>query len=100
MKTLMLIFTLLFSPAAFAQQPRFHVQLQPKQPHVQVTVGMVRIHTHAANMRIAVLPLLAPLPYSYPRTTQAIPNALVLTGTELPYRPHERPRPAVTARQE
>ena len=98
MKRVLLIVALLMAPPAFAQQPRFHINVEPKQPRIELTPGMVQIHTHAANIRFAYLPLLAPLPYSYPRTTQQIPNALMLTRTELPYRPHRMPRSAVTIR--
>jgi hypothetical protein len=45
---------------------------------------MVTIRNGSTRVRIAYLPLLAPLPYSYLRTTTEVPNALVLTGTQIP----------------
>jgi hypothetical protein len=91
MKKLLIALSLLLASAtAFAAEPApviFQVK-PPEQSKVQTNIGITQIHTHAANIRIAWLPLLAPLPYSYPRTTQEIPNALVLTGTQIPQRPH------------
>ncbi len=95
---MLLVMLLLCSAPAFAvaqTQPRFTF-IPRKQSRVQTTLGMTRIHTKAANIRIAWLPFLAPLPYSYPRTTQEIPNPLVVTGTEIPQRPHTRIRAVVT----
>lgn len=93
-RVLIAMMMLLSSAAAVAQQPRrpqLHINVQKPRPRVEIDIGMVRIHTHNANYRIAYLPFLAPLPYSYPRTTQEVPNALVLTGTELPRRPSHHP---------
>lgn len=92
-----LVVMLLCSAPAFAfnqTRPQF-VFTPPQQSRVQTTLGMTRIHTKAANIRIAWLPFLAPLPYSYPRTTQEIPNPLVMTGTEIPQRPHARIRAVI-----
>jgi len=91
MKRLLFALSLLMiSATAFAADQPTPAILQvnpPVQSRVQTTIGMTQIHTNAANIRVAWLPLLAPLPYSYPRTTQEIPNALVLTGTQIPQRP-------------
>ena len=90
MKTLMISLALLMLTAtAFAveTEPTILQIKPPEQSRVQTTIGVTQIHSHAADIRIAWLPLLAPLPYSYPRTTQEIPNALVLTGTQIPQRP-------------
>lgn len=98
-RVLLVLLTLLFSLPAFAldrAQPRFQIVVQNPQSRVQTTVGMTRIHTTAANIRVAWLPLLAPLPYSYPRTTQEVPDPLVMSGTEIPQRPHARIRAVVT----
>lgn len=91
-RVLMVLAMLLSVPAGFAIQPppQFQINVERPRPRVQITVGMAQIHTHNANYRIAYLPLLAPLPYSYPRTTQEIPNPFAMTGTEFPYRPHQR----------
>ena len=88
MKTLMLTLCLLTiaGAAMAADQPTVLQVNPPKKERVETDIGMTQIHTRAADIRIAWLPLLAPLPYSYPRTTQEIPNALVLTGTQIPQR--------------
>ena len=90
MKTLMISLGLLMLTAtAFAAEPNPTIlQIKPpEQSRVQTNIGITQIHSHAANIKVAWLPLLAPLPYSYPRTTQEIPNPLVLTGTQIPQRP-------------
>ena len=97
MKRILIALALLaLSASAFALETTPLVVKAPVTSKVQTTVGMTRVHTKAANIRVAWLPFLAPLPYSYPRTTQEIPNALVLTGTQIPQRPHrEAPNAAV-----
>jgi len=89
MKTLMISLALLMlTAAAFAVEPSPTIlQIKPpEQSRVQTNIGVTQILSHAADIRVAWLPLLAPLLYSYPRTTQEIPNALVLTGTQIPQR--------------
>jgi len=89
MKRLWIALLLLLSSAtAFAAEPAPSIlQISPpQQSRVQTNIGITQIHSRAAEIRIAWLPLLAPLPYSYPRTTQEIPNALVLMGTQIPQR--------------
>ena len=54
-------------------------------------IGAAEIHTHAAQIRIAYLPRLAPLPGTLPRSIATMPNAFELLGTSLPYRPGQRP---------
>ena len=80
---------LMLTAAAKAADPEPTIlQIKPpEQSRVQTNFGITQIHSHAADIKVAWLPLLAPLPYSYPRTTQEIPNALVLTGTQIPQRP-------------
>lgn len=88
MKTTLIALLLLISSAsAFALQSPTLVMNAPVTSRVQTNFGVTQVHTKASNIRVAWLPLLAPLPYSYPRTTQEIPNALVLTGTQIPQRP-------------
>ncbi|HYS56319.1 MAG TPA: hypothetical protein VER58_21380 [Thermoanaerobaculia bacterium] len=89
MKRLMVMLAVLTiaGTALAADQPTVLQVNPPKQERVETDIGMTQIHTRSADIRIAWLPLLAPLPYSYPRTTQEIPNALVLTGTQIPQRP-------------
>ena len=101
-RVLLVLLTLLLSLPALAldrAQPRFQIVVQNPQSRVQTTFGMTRIHTKAANIRVAWLPLLAPLPYSYPRTTQEVPNPLVMSGTEIPQRPHSAAHAVVTVRR-
>jgi hypothetical protein len=96
MKTTLIALALLISSAsAFALQTPPLLISPPVTSRVQTNFGITQVHTKAANIRIAWLPLLAPLPYSYPRTTQEIPNALVLTGTQIPQRPHREASHAV-----
>jgi len=88
MKTTLIALALLaLSASAFALETTPLVVHAPVTSKVQTTAGMTQVHTKAANIRVAWLPFLAPLPYSYPRNTQEMPNALVLTGTEIPQRP-------------
>ena len=93
MKRLILALSLLIlSATAFAAEPAPTILrvAPPPRERIETDFGITQIHTKAADIRIAWLPLLAPLPYSYPRTTQEIPNALVLMGTQVPQRPHTR----------
>jgi hypothetical protein len=85
--TLIVLMLLLLSASAFALETQPLVVQAPVTSKVQTTLGMTQLHTKAANIRVAWLPFLAPLPYSYPRMTQEMPNALVLTGNEIPQRP-------------
>ncbi|HEX9500670.1 MAG TPA: hypothetical protein VGA10_03370 [Thermoanaerobaculia bacterium] len=88
-KLLFALSLLIISATASAADPEPAIlQIKPpEQSRVQTNIGITQIHTHAANIKFAWLPLLAPLPYSYPRTTQEIPNALVLTGIQIPQKP-------------
>src|SRR2546427_7669403 len=61
-----------------------------EQTQFKIDIGMLQIQTRNARFRLAWLPFLAPLPYSYPRTTQEVPNPFVLTGTDIPYVPPKR----------
>jgi len=87
-RPLIALLLLLSSATAFAaeQAPSIFQISPPQRSRVQTNLGITQIHSRAADIRIAWLPLLAPLPYSYPRTTQEIPNALVLMGTQIPQR--------------
>ena len=68
------------------------VIVTPKEtPRVDVEIGAVAINTHAAQIRVAYLPRLAPLPATLPHNIAEIPNAFQLTGMSLPYRPGLRP---------
>ncbi len=93
MKRLLMVLILLLSSATLcAQTTTFQVVDEQKaSQRVEVDLGMTQIHTKAANIRIAWLPFLAPLPYSYVRTTMEVPNPLVLTSTAIPQRPRQQP---------
>jgi hypothetical protein len=89
------LLTLLLAGSAFAveppQNPTFAV-IQPQPPQrVDVEIGAAAIHTHAAQIRVAYLPRLAPLPNTFPRNWAEMPNALSLTGVQIPQRPGQRP---------
>jgi hypothetical protein len=91
-RVLMALILLLSSATIRAQTTMFHIIDKEKATQrVEVDLGMTQIHTKAANIRIAWLPLLAPLPYSYPRTTMEVPNPLVLISTPIPQRPRKQP---------
>jgi hypothetical protein len=90
MKQLLFSLALLtLTATAFAAEPAPTIlQIKPpEQSRVQTNIGITQIHTQNANIKVAWLPLFAPLQYSYPRTTQEIPNALAVTGTQIPQRP-------------
>jgi len=85
------LLTLLIGGAALAADPPQRtdpfVIITPKEtPRVDVEIGAAEIHTHAAQIRIAYLPRLAPLPGTLPRSIATMPNAFELLGTSLPYR--------------
>jgi hypothetical protein len=85
--TLIALLLLICSASAFALQTPPLVINAPVTSRVQTNFGVTQIHTKASNIRIAWLPLLAPLPYASFRPTNEVPNALVLTGTQIPQRP-------------
>ena len=90
------LFTLLIGSAALAADPPQRtdpfVIITPKEtPRVDVEIGAAEIHTGAAQIRIAYLPRLAPLPGTLPRSIATMPNAFELLGMSLPYRPGQRP---------
>jgi hypothetical protein len=64
-----------------------------EQAAFKIDVGMLTVNTRSTRYRMAWLPFLAPLPYSYPRQTMELPNAFVLTGTEIPYVPPPQQTP-------
>jgi hypothetical protein len=85
------LLTLLIGGAALAADPPQRtdpfVIITPKEtPRVDVEIGAAEIHTHAAQIRIAYLPRLAPLPGTLPRSLAEMPNAFQLLGTSLPQR--------------
>jgi len=81
------IFVALIGGAALAQQAPPLVVITPKEPpRVDVEIGAAEINTHAARIRIAYLPRMAPLPGTLPRSMATMPNAFDLLGMQLPYR--------------
>ena len=63
--------------------------LSAKDPgRVQWHVGYVTIKTPIGPLRMIYLPIMPPMPGSYPsRDWQEMPNALRITGTQIPQRP-------------
>jgi hypothetical protein len=100
----------LISTAAYAQQTAVVTPPQtPPGPVLQiipdtqtnkldVEIGAVRLTTHSGRYTFAYLALLAPLPGTAFRPSIEMPNALALTGTSIPQRPHTRPRATIRAR--
>ena len=86
--TLMTLLLLVTAASAFALEGTPPLVMQaPVTSRVQTNIGVTQIHTKASNIRIAWLPFLAPLPYASFRPANEVPNALVLTGTQIPLRP-------------
>jgi hypothetical protein len=107
MKTLAITVLLLLSTAAYAQQ---NTAVTPQRPALQIVtddssanrldveVGAVRLTTHSGRYTFAYLPVLAPLQGTALRPSIETPNALALTGTTIPLRPHTRSRALVDIR--
>lgn len=90
------LLTLLIGTAAMAadspQRPDPFIVVTPQQPpRVDVEIGAAQINTGAAQIRIAYLPRLAPLPSTLPHSIAEMPNAFQLLNVSLPYRPGQRP---------
>jgi hypothetical protein len=86
-----LLFALLVASVAAAANAQtktvpFVFQPEPETHHTEHYPGAVVVTTHAAQIRIAYLPLLAPLPGSVPSTTSVIPTAFMLNHVEFPQR--------------
>jgi len=78
--------------AADPPKPPTLVVITPQEPpRVDVEIGAVALNTHAAQIRVAYLPRLAPLPGTLPHNIAEVPNAFQLTGMSLPYRPGLHP---------
>ena len=107
MKTIAITLLLLVGTTAYAQQT---TAVTPQRPVLQVVtdddsanridveVGAVCLTTHSGRYTFAYLPLLAPLQGTALRPSIEMPNALALTGTSIPLRPHTRPRALVDIR--
>ncbi|HEX7678488.1 MAG TPA: hypothetical protein VF713_10215 [Thermoanaerobaculia bacterium] len=103
--------TALIGTAAYGQQPATVTPSQtPPRPVLQiipddssvtrldVEIGAVRLNTHSGRYTFAYLPLLAPLQSTAFRPSIEMPNALALTGTTIPQRPHRDARARVDIR--
>jgi len=63
-----------------------------EQPRERVEIGAIEVNTHAARIRFAYLPRLAPLPGTFPtRSWGQIPNALEVSGVQIPEPPRTMP---------
>jgi hypothetical protein len=110
MKTLGIAVLMLISTAAYAQQntdvappqiqprPVLQVITQDNTNRLDVEIGAVRLTTHSGRYTVAYLPLLPPLQGTAFRPSIEMPNALALTGTSIPLRPHQRPRAVIGVR--
>jgi len=111
MKTLGMAVLMLISTAAYAQQNTSlaPAQIQPRPVlqvitndnsanRLDVEIGAVRLTTHSGRYTVAYLPLLPPLQSTAFRPSMEMPNALALTGTSIPLRPHQRPRAIIGVR--
>ena len=88
------LFLLLIGGAAVAADPPTSplVITAPREtPRVDVEIGAAEINTHAAHIRVAYLPRLAPLPTTLPGRFAEFPSAFALTGMSFPYRAGLRP---------
>ena len=103
MRTLTLTLLMLLSTAAYAQSgapqtsgppaagPVLHVATDDSSTNrLDVELGAVKLTTHSGRYTFAYLPFLAPLQSTAFRPSMEIPDALALTGTTIPQRPHVR----------
>jgi hypothetical protein len=111
MKTATIAVLMLLATAAYAQD-NTRVTPAPAPPgpvlqavtpddsanRIDVEAGAVRLTTHSGRYTFAYLPVLAPLQGTAFRPSMEMPNALALTGTSIPLRPHQRPRGLVDIR--
>lgn len=112
MKTLGIAILMLVSSAAYAQQTTTvtPVAQTPPGPMLQVAtddaaasrldveLGTVRLTTRSGRYTFAYLPVLPPLQGTVFRPTLEMPNALALTGTTIPQKPHTRPSAFIRSR--
>jgi len=85
---------LLLAAPVFAQtaQKKATFTIVTEQPREQFEVGAFLLNTGSAQVRVAYLPRLAPLPGTFPtRTWGQIPNAFELTGMQIPEPPRTMP---------
>jgi hypothetical protein len=69
------------------QQTDPFVIIAPKPTQrIDVEIGAAEINTHAARIRIAYLPRMAPLPGTLPHSIATMPNAFELLNVSLPQR--------------
>jgi hypothetical protein len=105
MKIMGIVLLALISTTAYAQQstPPLPAQTPPgpvlqivpndsSASHLDLELGSLRLTNHSGRYTFAYLPFLAPLQGTAFRSSIEMPNALALTGTTIPQRPHTRPR--------
>jgi hypothetical protein len=112
MKTLGIVVLMFASSTAYAQQTTtvMPVAQTPPGPTLQVAtdgavtdrldveLGAVRLMTHSGRYTFVYLPVLPPLQGTAFRPTLEMPNALALTGTTIPQKPHTRPSVLIRSR--
>jgi len=77
----------LIGGAALAADPPTLVVVTPHEtPRLDVEIGAAEINTHAAHIRVAYLPRMAPQPGTLPHSIATMPNAFQLLNVSLPYR--------------
>ncbi len=112
MKTLGIAILMLVSSAVYAQQtttvtpaaqtlpgPVLQVATDDASTNrLDVEAGAVRLTTRTGRYTFAYLPVLQPLQGTAFRPTIEMPNALALTGTSIPQKPHTRPSALIRSR--
>lgn len=112
MKTLAITTLMLVSSAVYAQQTNTVTPVAPTPPgptlqvatdgavtgNLDVELGAVRLMTRSGRYTFVYLPVLPPLQGTALRPTLEMPNALALTGTTIPQRPHTRPSALIRSR--
>jgi hypothetical protein len=102
MRNLAIAILILASSAAYAQQNTSVPPVPPLQPgpilqaatpddansRLDVEIGAIRLTTHSGRYTVAYLPFLAPLQGTAFRPSMEMPNALALTNTTIPQKPH------------
>ena len=104
MKTLGIVVLMFASSTVYAQQTTTVTPIArtPPGPVLQVAtddtassrldveLGSVRLMTRSGRYTFAYLPVLQPLQGTALRPTLEMPNALALSGTSIPQKPHTR----------
>ena len=78
--------------SATSDLPMFAINPVRETGRVSFDIGSLVVTGGSTNVRIAWLPILAPLPGSVPTTTSVMPDPFTLNHVELPWRKGLRPR--------